>query len=267
MKYLSASLIWFLLVFIWHIFAFTPSDSLISFLDSKSDMYEQRIQEQWEEVRVKLLWALDQIIKLAPSKDFRWIQEDRFTFIIWYLRDSMQKEEAIKVLTREDFAETYEWFEIVDYPETIVATVVNNWPLGQTNDDSFDNLADYIFWNNSGRQEIAMTSPVTRTQVNESTYETAFIMPSWWTVDSLPSPNNDRITIKTIPWSLKAVKRFSWRVNKEKVDNERAAFQEDLIAQWINRYWLPTLSQYDWPRVSASNRRNELWVELNENQM
>ena len=73
-----------------------------------------------------------------------------------------------------------------------------------------------------------MTSPVTRTQIDPYSYETAFIMPDGWTLESLPSPNNGRVIIKTIPGSLKAVRRFSGRVTKETVDTQWITFQKDL---------------------------------------
>jgi hypothetical protein len=59
-------------------------------------------------------------------------------------------------------------------------------------------LAGFIFGDNTENNKIAMTSPVTRTQKAALQYETAFIMPSERTMDNLPSPNNDRITIKEI---------------------------------------------------------------------
>jgi len=260
-RYLIISLLSFALISTGY--AYTPSDALESTLDLKIMGYEAMIQRTGESTRIKLLSILQEIIEIAPAKEYRNIEQEKFIFIISYLIDNIWSN-GPKTLTRNDFWDTYNGFEIVKYPETIVATVRNTWPLGQTNDDSFQNLAGFIFGDNDSRSEIAMTSPVTRTQLDASSYETAFVMPTGWTMDTLPVPNNDRITIKTIPWSLKAVKRFGGRVSKDIVDQQRAEFQDDLKAKGIDRYGLPTLSQYDWPRVSAANRRNELWVELNE---
>ncbi len=260
MKYiLSLSL---LVVLTWFTVAFTPSDELLYVLEEQADILEQRIAQEWV-LRTKILRAIQQMKEKAAASNYREIEQGKFEFVLWFFKEKVAATEK-KNLTRNDFAKAYAWFEIMEYPETIVATVINTWPLWQTNDDSFENLADFIFWNNSASTEIAMTSPVTRTQLTPSTYETAFIMPSWRTLNSLPSPNNDRITIRTLPWSLKAVRKFSWRATRQQVENERISFQQDLTAQSVVRYWLPTLSQYDWPRVPAASRRNELWVELSE---
>lgn len=243
-------------------FAYTPSETLEHFLEEKVKSYEVIIDMQWETMCERLLSALEEIQEKGPSNNYRNIEQEKFSYIISFLINNLRK--TSKILTLDDFPGTYDGFEIVQYPSQIVATVHNTWPFGQTNDDSFQNLAGFIFWDNASGTEIAMTSPVTRTQLDDTTYETAFIMPDSWTLASLPTPNNERVTIKTLPWSLKAVKRFSWRVTKDIVDTQRALFQEDLIAAEITRYGLPTLSQYDWPRVAASSRRNELWVELNQ---
>jgi len=261
MKIFLSLIVWLLSVSISY--AYTPSEAMQGFLEQKITSYEVIIDMQWESMRDKFITAMEKILGQAPAKNYRDIDQDKFIYIISYLSDALKKNRST-TLTLADFPNSYDGFEIVQYPSQIVATVRNTGPFGQTNDDSFQNLAGFIFGDNSSGTEIAMTSPVTRTQLDEYTYESAFIMPDGWTLSSLPTPNNDRISIKTIPWSLKAVKRFSGRVTKDVVDTQRAVFQEELTSQWITRYGLPTLSQYDWPRVSAGSRRNELWVELQE---
>jgi hypothetical protein len=54
-----------------------------------------------------------------------------------------------------------------------------------------------------------MTSPVTREKISDVSYETAFIMPSEWTMETLPEPNNEKVSIKQLASSLRAVWRFS----------------------------------------------------------
>lgn len=235
-------------------YAYTPSDELTSLLDTKITELEILIIRQWKPFREKVISALDTISKQVST--------DKATYIVNYLLTWIQKN-AKKMLTREDFAESYDWFEIVQLPDQILAIVRNEWPLGQNNDDAFEYLSSYIFGNNSDRAEIAMTSPVMRMPLDTSSYETAFIMPGQWTMQTLPQPNTNRITLKQVPGSLKAVKRFSGWTSESVVDAQRAEFQEQLSEVGIVRYGLPTLSLYDGPWVPASRRRNELWVELN----
>lgn len=166
-------------------------------------------------------------------------------------------------LTLESFPEQYENIDIVMVPEQIVATVTNEWSLWQRNDDAFEYLAGFIFGDNTEQDKIAMTSPVTRYKTSDVSYETAFIMPPKRTLENLPEPNNDRVSIKKIASSLQAVWRFSWYVNQESTDTQWKLFQEELENAGIIWYGMPTLAQYDGPWVSANRRTNELWVSLN----
>lgn len=261
MKYIYIFLLSFLL-FGTTSAAYAPPSILTSFLDTKITAYETQIAIWWEERRDEILFKLQTLQAAAPSSNYRNIDQGTFIYIMDYLVQNIEKK-PVPLLTREDFAATYIWFDIVAYPEKIIATVINEWSWGQTDDDSFQNLAGFIFGDNTSGAEIAMTSPVIRTWIDEYSYETAFIMPSGWTLESLPTPNNDRVTIKTIPASLKAVKKFSGRVSKDVADKQWSFFQEDMKSQWVTRYWRPTLSQYDGPRVSGNERRNELRVDLN----
>lgn len=241
------------------VFAFSPSVTLNLVLQDAIWKLEIIIQEKGEAYRETVVWALENILE-RKSSFAAW--PEKVTYIIWYLINWVQKNGST-LLTRNDFAGSYDGFVIVQLPDQILALVRNNWPLGQNNDDAFEYLSEFIFWNNTTWAEIAMTSPVMRMPLDSSSYETAFIMPSRWTMETLPRPNTDRISFKKNPWSLKAVRRFSWRTSTTVVDAQRLAFQEDLKAAGIARYGLPTLSLYDGPRVSANNRRNELWVDLN----
>jgi len=201
------------------------------------------------------------IIELLEEYESKVQWNDRATYIISYLIEKV--EQWPRLLTINDFPRQYENIDIVQLPEQIVATVKNNWTLGQQNDDAFEYLAWFIFGDNSNADKIAMTSPVTREQLTESSYETAFIMPQWRTLENLPEPTNDRVTIKKIPWSLQAVWRFSWWTSEKIVDQQQALFIRELEKEGITWWGLPTLAQYSWPRVRPSSRRNELWVSLN----
>ena len=240
-------------------FAHIPSPDLVDTLDEKLLQFETIIQSRGEDFRVVVLLALNGILSNASS----YSSADRVEYIVTYIITGIENN-AKRTLTRADFADSYDGFAIVQMPDQVIALVRNSWPLGQNNDDAFEFLSSFIFGNNSTGAEIAMTSPVMRMPLDANAYETAFIMPDGWTLENLPKPNTDRIFFKEVPWSLKAVKRFSWRSSTSVVNNQRAVFQQELTAAGIERYGLPTLSLYDGPWVAGNSRRNELWVELNE---
>jgi len=54
---------------------------------------------------------------------------------------------------------------------------------------------------------IAMTAPVTSTKVGDM-YTVSFFMPSEYTLETLPKPNNNRITISEQPQVTRYVHKF-----------------------------------------------------------
>jgi hypothetical protein len=107
-----------------------------------------------------------------------------------------------------------------------------------------------------------MTAPVTSKEIDAGVYETAFTMPSERTMDSLPTPNNDKVTLKEIPSSMKAVWTFDGYAQKDRVENQWKLFEAALAKENIKRSGAPTLAQYNDPGTPPWMRRNELRVAL-----
>ena len=72
-------------------------------------------------------------------------------------------------------------------------------------------IADYIFGNNTTAQKVPMTAPVTQQdsqkiamtapvtqQGDGNTWRVRFIMPSNYTLETLPKPNNPAIKLKEV---------------------------------------------------------------------
>lgn len=105
-------------------------------------------------------------------------------------------------------------FELRRYAGYLTANVrISAASYGQAMNAGFNPLADYIFGNNraadrismtvpvtAGRaccQKIAMTAPVTA-QHTEDEYVVSFTMPSEYTAETLPQPNNPAVTIEQV---------------------------------------------------------------------
>jgi hypothetical protein len=85
-------------------------------------------------------------------------------------------------------------------------------------------LADYIFGNNTTKTGIAMTAPVSESASvpiamtapvmeqsgKDGMRKVTFSMPSKYTLDSIPKPNNPLVTLREIPAQRVAVKVFGW---------------------------------------------------------
>ena len=103
--------------------------------------------------------------------------------------------------------------EIRLYEPMIIAKVRVNGKRQDAIGDGFRLLADYIFGNNTVKQHIdmvtpmqqqkstiiAMTAPVQQQQQQQSSgrfWQVSFVMPSKYSMKTLPKPGNDRVTIK-----------------------------------------------------------------------
>ena len=76
-------------------------------------------------------------------------------------------------------------------------------------------------------EKIVMTAPV-GVQQSEKGWKVSFVMPSQYTLETLPKPNNPQISIKQLPAKKFALIRFSGLVDEEKMQAKSAE-----LNQWI----------------------------------
>lgn len=167
-------------------------------------------------------------------------------------------------------------FEVRSYEPRLVAEVrVQAKTAELATNAGFRVLASFIFGNNEARGEIAMTSPVGRSQSIDMTapvgrktdidgsWTISFTMPSRWTLETLPKPKDPRVKIRQIPARRYAVRSFSGSPGPEKVDA-----RETELRDWAREAgYRPTgepaaYNRYDPPWVPAFARHNEIWLPL-----
>ena len=173
-------------------------------------------------------------------------------------------------------------FEVRRYQPMIIAEVLVTGTLSEASNKGFRQIADFIFGNNEDpvkkqSEKIAMTAPVTMEADTSSkiamtapvtmedsggAWKMAFVMPSKFTMDTLPKPKNPNVTIKQMPAQQLAVVTFSgW------VDEEKLAVQTTRLNEWMAKNGLKSsgsvqLSRYNPPWTLPFWRRNEVWVKL-----
>ena len=118
--------------------------------------------------------------------------------------------------------------QIREYAPMILATVSVTGDMRRAGNAGFRPLADYIFGNNQSRDgnenteipmtspvtqtrstKIAMTTPVTQSATGSETWDVSFVMPSQWSMETLPLPNNTDVELVEMPARRLAVIRFS----------------------------------------------------------
>jgi hypothetical protein len=169
-------------------------------------------------------------------------------------------------------------FEVREYAPMIVAEVTVTGAQDEAIGDGFRLLADYIFGNNTSQTEIAMTAPVVQEPASEKIAMTApvlqtesggawqvrFVMPSEYTLDTLPSPNDDRVTLRELPAERVAAHRFSGFRGEEKLARETADLEAWIAAKGYSAIGAPSFAFYDPPWTLWFLRRNEILIPLAE---
>jgi hypothetical protein len=183
--------------------------------------------------------------------------------------DAMAIEEPKYEVIQKDGA-----FEIRKYAPILIAETSLVGDMDEASNKGFRLIADFIFGNNkladsNVNSKIAMTAPVTiEPQSSETNMQTAkkwrihFVMPSQYTLDNIPKPKNDAITLKELPSKFFLVYSYSWLNTLSRVQTKT-----DEALEWANRKGLkvigaPQLSRYDPPWTPPMFKRNEIMLEI-----
>ena len=156
--------------------------------------------------------------------------------------------------------------EIRLYSGLILATV-----SGGAGGDPFRTLFNYISGNNSGRRKISMTTPVITPERIEMTAPVisgegsmSFVVPSKYTMEDVPEPNDDRIRIHEVPERKIAVIRFRGRAGQKSVEEQKARLLDVLLRNGVETVGEPFLMRYNSPWTPGFMRRNEVGIEIRE---
>jgi len=118
----------------------------------------------------------------------------------------------------------YKDFEIRFYPSATIATINSNAKTYRDlSGPGFQKLAGYIFGGNEANKKISMTTPV-QMDINDSVSTMSFVMPSAYTKENLPKPNDPVVQIKNTSDEYVAVIRFGGYAS----DNDLKFYSEKL---------------------------------------
>ena len=165
--------------------------------------------------------------------------------------------------------------EIRKYNSKIVAEVTVQGERKEAISQGFRLLADYIFGNNIKNSSISMTAPVTQQQ-NQKIAMTApvsqlatdngwvvnFVMPSEYSLATLPKPNNNKVILKEITSKVFAVIKFSGMNTDENIVRNEKRLRTYLLENEMNALSVPTYAFYNPPWTLPLLRRNEVLIEI-----
>jgi effector-binding domain-containing protein len=183
--------------------------------------------------------------------------------------DAMAIEEAeYKVLQKDNR------FEIRDYAPHILAETFVEGDLEEAGNKAFNRLFRYISGENRSREKVAMTAPVSQEPMGEKITMTApvgqqrvqekwavsFMMPASYTLETLPAPEDSKVTLRQVPARRMAAVRYSgfW--------SEKNYLRYKLeLESWIHEKGLtivgdPLWARYNPPFTPWFLRRNEILI-------
>ena len=171
-------------------------------------------------------------------------------------------------------------FEIRNYPALVAAQVSVTGTRDEASNAGFKLLAGYIFGGNTRKRSIAMTAPVVQAQAgNETIAMTApviqtgvagqagawtvrFIMPSAYTMETLPTPNNPKVQLLPLPPARFAAVTFSGLAWEPDVAERTAELNNYIAKHALQPVGLPALARYNPPWTPWFMRRNEVLIPL-----
>jgi hypothetical protein len=172
-------------------------------------------------------------------------------------------------------------YELRTYPAHIVAQTIVRGPYGQSLSDGFRILAGYIFGGNTKRESIAMTAPVVARKggtdaateriamtapvvatEKDDSLVISFGMPRSYTLETLPTPNDDRVHIVAIPAKTFAVMRFSWYRSDARVRRMQQKLLAALARDSVATDGSPAYAGYNAPWTPPWMNRHEVLVEV-----
>lgn len=171
-------------------------------------------------------------------------------------------------------------FELRQYGPMVVAEVTHTGTRERASSASFRRLAAYIFADDrpAGGEEIAMTSPVITQKVDQSeeiamtapvlqentggdSWRMRFVMPSKYTLETLPTPPQD-ITLERIPGKRVAAVRFSGNGRSDDLQIMERRLREWIAGEGLTPVGDVQYAFYDAPMVPGPLRRNEIMIEV-----
>jgi len=171
-------------------------------------------------------------------------------------------------------------YELRQYRPMIVAETFVEGDLSAASNAGFRRIADFIFGNNTSPrgagEKIEMTAPVTAAPASEKIAMTApvtvedaggrwrvhFVMPSKYTLETLPKPNNPAVAIREVPAAKVAVIRFSGLAGESNVAGKTADLMRWIESRGLRPSGTPQLARYNPPWTLPFMRRNEVLVEV-----
>jgi hypothetical protein len=165
-------------------------------------------------------------------------------------------------------------FEIRKYDPQIVAETFVEGDVEEVGNEGFRRLYAYISGQNTKKQSISMTAPVTQKAGSEKIAMTApvgqerkdnrwritFLMPAEYALETLPEPNDERVILVQEPGRLMAAVKYSGTWSEDGYEENRVLLEEYIQKRGLTKTGAPVWARYDPPFMPWFLRRNEVLI-------
>ena len=165
-------------------------------------------------------------------------------------------------------------FEIRQYRSQIIAETTVDSGFDDAGNIAFGRLFNYISGNNRSKESIAMTAPVSQKADSEKISMTApvnqqksggkwsvsFLMPSKYTMETIPEPLDPNVTLREIPPRKMAAVRYSGTWSRKRYEQKKSNLEQFIANKGLKIIGEAIFARYDPPFQLWFLRRNEVLI-------
>ena len=178
-----------------------------------------------------------------------------------------------------EVVEDHETYEVRRYAPYLVAETSVDGDFDTAGNIAFRRLFGYISGKNRRLERMEMTTPVASArEVSEKikmtvpvvssgtddseSYVYHFVMPSKYTLETLPEPEDELVVLREIPERFVAVRRYSGRWKESNYRDNETFLLDALQDAGMKVIGEPQFARYNSPFTPWFMRRNEVLIEV-----
>lgn len=165
-------------------------------------------------------------------------------------------------------------FEIRQYQSQIIAETIVDADFDNAGNIAFGRLFNYISGNNLKKESIAMTAPVNQKsgfekipmtapvnqQKSENKWAVSFLMPSKYTMETIPEPLDPNVTLREILPRKMAAVRYSGTWSRKRYEANKSRLEQFIADNELQIIGKAIFARYDPPFQLWFLRRNEVLI-------
>jgi effector-binding domain-containing protein len=166
-------------------------------------------------------------------------------------------------------------FQIRTYQPYIAIETLVDSDFEEAGNTAFRRLFNYINGNNLSKEKIAMTTPVNQQlkqtkgqkiamtapvnqQKSGDSWAVSFVMPSKYTMQTIPQPIDQNVVLKQVPSRKMASIKYSGSWTRQLYDKKELALRQFIEKQNLKIIGQPTWARYNPPFYPSFLKRNEI---------